>query len=94
MRRNHPERPTIANPHELLLVELKGHPLQDYVDTVRAVTFLNEAICKSFCPPREALCQNARGSERFDQAVDSAGVKAEIIIHILAHKLFTKNNMG
>lgn len=94
MPRDHANRPTVGNPTELLLAELQGHPLQDYVDTVRAVAFMQEAICKTFCLPEEALHPDARGSERLKQAIEVAGVRAEKIIHRIAHSLFIKNQLS
>lgn len=70
--------------------------MQDYVDTVRAVVFMNETICKTFCAHREPPTENARGSERIEFFPGTAGVRAEHLavneyfIHKIAHSLFIK----
>lgn len=100
MPRDHANRPTVGNPTELLLAELQGHPLQDYVDTVRAVAFDLKTNPESNRDHTKTTGKNRRGSERQGHVKYMAGVRAELLdtnewlIHRIAHSLFIKNQLS
>lgn len=90
----------MKKPDEILLQELHGHPLQDYVDTVRAVVFNLKAHDESIRTYGDAHHENVRGSERTGVLRPLPGVRAEhldtneYLIHRVAHSLFLKNQFS
>lgn len=85
---------------EALLKELRGHPIQDYVDTVRGVYLdvKTERETKTSHPFRPS--EKRRGSERIAHPEKTEGVRAEpfnpndYFIHRIAFSLFLKNKMS
>lgn len=86
--------------HEILLAELRGHPLQDYVDTVRGAVFdmMQQDESKQDMPTRPH--EKRRGSERLHPLPQPEGViaeqcnYAEWLTQRIAVSLFLKNRMS
>lgn len=100
MPRDHGNETAVGNPPPELLAELQGHPLQDYVDTVRAVVFDLKTNLESNRDHTKTTGKERRGSERPAPVKYTAGVRAELLdtnewlIQRIAHSLFIKNQFS